>query len=54
MSKRFILISFPIILLLGIYFLGPEPDRPVWDKTMPAVPQEPHALEQYVEVAINN
>src|SRR5258706_6613215 len=48
MSKRFILISFPIILLLGIYFLGPEPDRPVWDKTMPAVPQEPHALEQYV------
>ena len=47
-SKRFILISFPIILLLGIYFLGPEPDRPVWDKTMPGVPQEPHELEQYI------
>jgi len=47
-SKRFILISFPIMLLLGIYFLGPEPDKPVWDKTMPVVPQEPHELEQYI------
>src|SRR5258706_149503 len=37
MSKRFILISFPIILLLGIYFLGPEPDRPVWARTIALV-----------------
>jgi len=48
MSKRFILISFPILLVLGIYFLGPEPDRPVWDPTLPVVPQEPLALERYI------
>ena len=48
MSKRFILISFPILLLLGIYFLGPEPDKPVWNTVMPVVPQESSALEHYV------
>ena len=48
MSRRFILITFPILLLLGIYFLGPEPDRPVWDPAMPVVPQEPVELERYV------
>jgi len=47
-SKRFILISFPIILVLGIYFLGPEPDRPAWDPTMPAVPKDPGGLEHYI------
>src|SRR5882762_7779038 len=48
MSKRFILISFPILLVLGIYFLGPEPDKPVWDQTLPVVPHEPLALERYI------
>jgi esterase/lipase len=48
MSKKFILISFPILLVLGIYFLGPEPDKPVWEPTLPVVPQEPAALEQYI------
>ena len=48
MSKRIILISFPLLLVLGIYFLGPEPDKPKWEKTMPVVPQEPAALEKYV------
>ena len=48
MSKRFIFISFPILLLAGIYFLGPEPDKPVWDPTLPLVPQEPLELERYI------
>jgi esterase/lipase len=48
MSRRFILITFPILLLLGIYFLGPEPDQPVWDPAMPTVPQDPVELERYV------
>lgn len=48
MSKRMILISFPILLILGIYFLGPEPDQPKWEMTMPVVPQDPAALEKYI------
>ncbi len=48
MSRKFIYITFPIILLAGIYFLGPEPDKPVWNPDMPIVPQDPAELEQYV------
>ncbi len=46
--KRFIKISFPILLLVGIYFLGPEPDRPEFDLALPEVPGSPEALEQYI------
>ncbi len=49
--KRTILISFPIILLLGIYFLGPEPARPVWNSSMPTVPTESSELEKYIATA---
>ncbi len=48
MSKRWIYISFPIILIFSIYFLGPEPARPKWDLAMPSVPSEPVALENYI------
>ena len=48
MSKRIIFITFPILLLIGIYFLGPEPNRPDWDPAKISVPAEPNALEQYV------
>jgi pimeloyl-ACP methyl ester carboxylesterase len=48
MRKRIVLITFPIMLILGIYFLGPEPDKPKWEKTMPIVPQDPVALEKYI------
>ena len=47
-TKRLIKISFPIILLLGIYFLGPSPDKPVYSKVMPAVPDDADALEKYI------
>jgi len=47
-TKRLIKISFPIILLLGIYFLGPSPDKPTYSKAMPAVPDEADALEKFI------
>lgn len=47
--RRFILITFPLILLFSFYFLGPEPDKPVWEMTLPVVPAEPEALENYVK-----
>lgn len=48
MKRKFILISFPIILLIGIYFLGPTPEKPKFNPAMPAVPQESNELEKFV------
>ncbi len=48
MSKKIIFITFPIVLLVAIYFLGPTPDKPIWDKTMIVVPTEPTELENYI------
>lgn len=47
-SKRIIKITFPILLLVGIYFLGPEPATPGYSLTLPQVPDSTQALEQYV------
>ncbi len=47
-NRRLIWITFPVLLLFGIYFMGPEPDRPVWNPDMPSVPQNPAELENYV------
>jgi pimeloyl-ACP methyl ester carboxylesterase len=48
MSRRAILITFPIILLFAIYFLGPEPDAPAWNPERVSVPLDPADLEKYV------
>jgi esterase/lipase len=48
MSKRLIRITFPILLLVGLYFLGPEPKTPVYDKAIPEVPEKAAELEQYI------
>lgn len=48
-SKRIVRITFPFILLAGIYFLGPEPERPFYNETMPIVPSNADALEKYIE-----
>lgn len=48
MSKKLIYISFPFLLLAGIYFLGPTPDKPKYDLAMPNVPQASIELEKYV------
>lgn len=46
--KRFIKFSFPILLIVGIYFLGPKPNRPEFNLVVPEVPGTPEALEQYI------
>jgi len=50
MKRKLIFITFPIIALVGIYFLGPEPAKPKFDPTMPSVPQSPNELEKYVAI----
>ncbi|HCW06081.1 MAG TPA: alpha/beta hydrolase [Cytophagales bacterium] len=47
-NKKLILISFPVILLIGIYFLGPAPEKPKFNPAMPSVPLEANELERYV------
>jgi len=48
MPRKFILISFPFVLIAAIYFLGPEPSAAKWNLTLPVVPQTPVELENYV------
>lgn len=48
MSKRLLWITFPLLLLVAVYFLGPTPGKPKWDLTMPVVPSASVELEQFV------
>lgn len=48
MSKKIIFITFPIILLVAVYFSGPTPEKPKWDKTVITVPSDPAELETYI------
>lgn len=48
MSKRFLRITFPIIVIIAIYFVGPEPDKPKWEEVLPSVPADADALEAYI------
>lgn len=47
-SRKTILITFPIILLIGVYFLGPEPESPEYNFDLPVVPVEAVELEKYI------
>src|SRR6478609_9558306 len=47
-SKRAIKITFPFILLIGLYFIGPEPRKPKFDPTPITVPGDAAALEKYI------
>lgn len=49
MSKRFVFITFPILLLVAIYFMGPEPQKPKFALQMPVVPSAPDQLEAYIK-----
>jgi pimeloyl-ACP methyl ester carboxylesterase len=48
-NRRWIKISFPFLLVAGIYFLGPAPHRPHFVETFPTAPAEPEALAAYVD-----
>lgn len=48
-SRKFIKVSIPIIILLGVYFLGPAPDPAHYSLVLPEVPQAPDQLTQYVQ-----
>ncbi len=48
MSKKVIYFTFPILVIVAVYFLGPTPSKPKWNLAMPVVPQESAALEKYV------
>jgi esterase/lipase len=47
-NKRLIWWTFPIILIIGIYFLGPEPEKAELNTSFPEVPSSPEAIEQHV------
>lgn len=47
-SRRLVRLSFPIILLIGIYFMGSSPERPTYNPELPTVPSDADDLEQYV------
>src|SRR5687768_11033804 len=47
--RKLIKITFPIILLVGLYFVGPSADRAEYDTAMPEVPESAAPLVQYVQ-----
>jgi pimeloyl-ACP methyl ester carboxylesterase len=47
-TKKLVKISFPFILIIGIYFLGPKANKAVYDPAMPVVPSDPAQLEDYI------
>ena len=48
-TNRWIKFTFPVIFIIAIYFLGPSPDKPIYNEVMPEVPQHPDALEKYIQ-----
>ena len=37
-----------LLLLIAVYFLGPQPAAPKFSKDLPAIPSEPAVLEKYI------
>ena len=49
MRKKGLLLTVVIlIVLVGLYFAGPSPSTPVYNKDMPALPSDPAGLDAYV------
>ncbi len=49
MKKLFVYIASPILILIAIYFLGPTPEKPKFDKVLPVVQEEAIALETFIK-----
>ncbi|MGE0772448.1 MAG: alpha/beta hydrolase [Cyclobacteriaceae bacterium] len=41
--------SFPVLLVLGVYFLGPQPATPLWGEDFPSVPTNAAELTAFIE-----
>ncbi|MEX2231537.1 MAG: alpha/beta fold hydrolase [Cyclobacteriaceae bacterium] len=48
-TRRWIKISFPFLLIFGLYFLGPKPDHPELNDTLALVTETPEELECYIK-----
>jgi len=48
MKSKHILVSILFSTLVALYFLGPTPQKPVFNLSMPLVPKVPQELENYV------
>lgn len=48
MRRKTILITFPIIVLIAVYFVGPTPKRNKWSTDLPSVPQQTELLDNFV------
>ncbi len=47
-TKRWIKITFPFLFIFGIYFVGPSPDRPELNASIPQLPDGAEELEEYI------
>lgn len=48
-SRKFLVfLGIPVLILVIVYLSGPQPNTPRYELTMPVVPAEAAALEQYV------
>lgn len=48
MPKRILRLAFLLVVLMGLYFVGPEPAPPAWSSDRIGVPVEPQALEEFI------
>jgi esterase/lipase len=48
MSKGFLRLTFPLILIIAAILLGPSPEKPAWNSTLTSVPTQAKALMSYV------
>ncbi len=49
-KRRLLIIAAPVVLLIGVYFSGPRPSTPVFDKKLKTILAEPPALEGYISL----
>ena len=46
--RKWIKVTFPVLLILALYFLGPAPEPGTYEEALPSVPESPVALEDYI------
>lgn len=47
-TRRLAKVSLALLLVFGLYFIGPQPERPAYLETLPVVPDSPELLEAYI------